>query len=157
MLAALVLTACGGSGDNKSTDPIKSAVLLRVGTEGVYAPYSFHDPSQGGQLAGYDVDVAKAVADKLGVRVEFVETSWDSIFAALEADRFDIVANEVTISDERKAKYDLSDTVFDRAGGDSHTLGRQFHPLARGPQGQEGRGEPDQQLGPDGAGGGGTD
>ena len=108
LLAALVLTACGGSGDNKSTDPIKSAGVLRVGTEGVYAPYSFHDPSQGGQLAGYDVDVAKAVADKLGVRVEFVETSWDSIFAALEADRFDIVANEVTISDERKAKYDLS-------------------------------------------------
>jgi His/Glu/Gln/Arg/opine family amino acid ABC transporter permease subunit len=108
MLAALVLTACGASGDNKSTDPIKSAGVLRVGTEGVYAPYSFHDPSQGGQLAGYDVDVAKAVADKLGVRVEFVETSWDSIFAALEADRFDIVANEVTISDERKAKYDLS-------------------------------------------------
>jgi cystine transport system permease protein len=108
LLAALVLTACGASGGNEGTDPIKSAGVLRVGTEGVYAPYSFHDPSQGGQLAGYDVDVAKAVADKLGVRVEFVETSWDSIFAALEADRFDIVANEVTITDERKAKYDLS-------------------------------------------------
>ena len=107
LLAALLLTACGSS-DTKSTDPIKSAGVLRVGTEGVYAPYSFHDPSQGGQLAGYDVDVAKAVADKLGVRVEFVETSWDSIFAALEADRFDIVANEVTITDDRKAKYDLS-------------------------------------------------
>ncbi len=154
LLAALVLTACGGSGDNKSTDPIKSAGVLRVGTEGVYAPYSFHDPSQGGQLAGYDVDVAKAVADKLGVRVEFVETSWDSIFAALEADRFDIVANEVTISDERKAKYDLS-TPYSIAQGVIVTrVGRQFHPLARGPQGQEGRGEPDQQLGPDGAGGG---
>jgi ABC-type amino acid transport substrate-binding protein len=107
LLAALLLTACGSS-DTKSTDPIKSAGVLRVGTEGVYAPYSFHDPSQGGQLAGYDVDVAKAVADKLGVRIEFVETSWDSIFAALEADRFDIVANEVTITDDRKAKYDLS-------------------------------------------------
>jgi His/Glu/Gln/Arg/opine family amino acid ABC transporter permease subunit len=107
LLAALLLTACGTS-DTKSTDPIKSAGVLRVGTEGVYAPYSFHDPSQGGELAGYDVDVAKAVADKLGVRVEFVETSWDSIFAALEADRFDIVANEVTITDDRKAKYDLS-------------------------------------------------
>lgn len=101
--------ACGAAPKTATTDPIKSAGVLRVGTEGVYAPYSFHDASQGGQLAGYDVDVARAVADKLGVRVEFVETSWDSIFAALEADRFDVVANEVTITDERKAKYDLSE------------------------------------------------
>jgi cystine transport system permease protein len=108
LLAALLLTACGSSNTN-SSDPIKSAGVLRVGTEGVYAPYSFHDSSQGGQLAGYDVDVARAVGEKLGVDVEFVETSWDSIFAALEADRFDIVANEVTITDERKAKYDFSE------------------------------------------------
>jgi len=108
LLAALILTACGSS-TNTSKDPIKSAGVLRVGTEGVYAPYSFHDPSQGGQLAGYDVDVARAVGEKLGVDVEFVETSWDSIFAALEANRFDIVANEVTITDERKAKYDFSE------------------------------------------------
>ncbi|SEH59308.1 amino acid ABC transporter substrate-binding protein, PAAT family /amino acid ABC transporter membrane protein, PAAT family [Mycolicibacterium rutilum] len=109
LLAAVILGAAGcGSPENAGTDPIKAAGVLRVGTEGVYPPYSFHDAGQGGQLAGYDVDVARAVADKLGVRVEFVETSWDSIFAALEADRFDIVANEVTITDERKAKYDLS-------------------------------------------------
>ena len=65
--------------------------------------------SRADELAGYDVDVAKAVAEKLGVDVEFVETPWDAMFAALEADRFDIVANEVTISDERKQKYDLSE------------------------------------------------
>ena len=107
LIAAIALTACGSSGID-SDQPIKSAGVLRVGTEGTYPPYSFHDPSQGGQLAGYDVDVARAVADKLGVEVEFVETQWDSIFAALEADRFDIVANEVTVTEERKAKYDLS-------------------------------------------------
>ena len=107
VLAALLLAACGSSttdGDN----PVKSAGLLRVGTEGVYSPFSYHDPATG-QLVGYDVDVARAVADRLGVKVEFVETPWDSIFAALEANRFDVVANEVTITDERKAKYDLSE------------------------------------------------
>jgi His/Glu/Gln/Arg/opine family amino acid ABC transporter permease subunit len=109
LLAVFLTAACGSPTKSDSNEPIKSAGVLRVGTEGVYAPYSFHDASQGGQLAGYDVDVAKAVADKLGVRVEFVETTWDSIFAALEADRFDIVANEVTVTDDRKAKYDLSD------------------------------------------------
>jgi cystine transport system permease protein len=88
--------------------PVKSAGVLRVGTEGVYSPFSYHDPATG-QLVGYDVDVARAVADKLGVKVEFVETPWDSIFAALEANRFDVVANEVTINAERKQKYDLSE------------------------------------------------
>jgi His/Glu/Gln/Arg/opine family amino acid ABC transporter permease subunit len=81
--------------------------VLRVGTEGTYSPFSYHDPATG-QLAGYDVDVAKAIGENLGVKVEFVETPWDSIFAALEANRFDIVANEVTVSPERQAKYDLS-------------------------------------------------
>jgi cystine transport system permease protein len=107
LLAALVLTGCGSSATN-GENPVKAAGVLRVGTEGVYSPFSYHDPATG-QLVGYDVDVARAVADKLGVKVEFVETPWDSIFAALEANRFDVVANEVTINDERKAKYDLSE------------------------------------------------
>ena len=107
LLAALLLSACGSSGTN-SDNPIKSAGVLRVGTEGVYAPFSYHDPATG-ELTGYDVDVARAVGEKIGVNVEFVEVPWDSIFAALEANRFDVVANEVTITDERKAKYDLSE------------------------------------------------
>ena len=53
--------------------------------------------------------MAKAIAENLGVKVEFVETPWDSIFAALEANRFDVVANEVTVTPERQAKYDLSE------------------------------------------------
>jgi cystine transport system permease protein len=107
LLAALLLTACGSSATN-GDNPVKATGVLRVGTEGVYSPFSYHDPATG-QLVGYDVDVARAVADKLGVKVEFVETPWDSIFAALEANRFDIVANEVTINAERKQKYDLSE------------------------------------------------
>lgn len=103
LLAALLLTACGSSGGNQ----VKSSGVLRVGTEGVYAPFSYHDANN--ELVGYDVDVAKAVGEKLGVRVEFVETPWDAMFAALEANRFDVVANEVTINPERQAKYDLSE------------------------------------------------
>jgi His/Glu/Gln/Arg/opine family amino acid ABC transporter permease subunit len=107
VLAAVLLTACG-SATTGADNPVKAAGVLRVGTEGVYSPFSYHDPATG-QLVGYDVDVARAVADKVGVKVEFVETPWDSIFAALEANRFDIVANEVTINAERKQKYDLSE------------------------------------------------
>ncbi|WP_082695702.1 ABC transporter permease subunit [Mycobacterium sp. IS-1742] len=105
LLAVLAAASCASAGDS-SDEPIKSAGVLRVGTEGVYAPFSYHDAA--GQLVGYDVDVARAVADRIGVPVEFVETPWDSMFAALEAGRFDVVANEVTINAERQAKYDLS-------------------------------------------------
>lgn len=107
LLAVLTVAACGSAGDS-SDEPIKSAGVLRVGTEGVYAPFSYHDAATG-QLVGYDVDVARAVADRIGVPVEFVETPWDSMFAALEAGRFDVVANEVTINPERQARYDLSE------------------------------------------------
>lgn len=97
LIALLSVTGCGSQRPS----------ALRVGTEGVYAPFSFHDPATG-ELTGYDVDVARAVGEKLGRPVEFVETPWDSIFAALESDRFDVVANQVTIIPERQAKYDIS-------------------------------------------------
>ncbi|WP_445167481.1 ABC transporter substrate-binding protein/permease [Mycolicibacterium sp. Dal123E01] len=105
LVAAVLLGGCGSKPD--SSGPLASGVL-RVGTEGTYTPFSFQDPATG-QLAGYDVDVANAVGEKLGKKVEFVQTPWDSIFAALEANRFDVVANEVTITPERTSKYDLSE------------------------------------------------
>ncbi|TDZ98346.1 ABC transporter permease subunit [Mycobacteroides salmoniphilum] len=97
LLALLAVAGCGGPAQE----------TLRVGTEGVYAPFSFHD-ERSGELTGYDVDVARAVGEKLGRPVEFVEIPWDAIFAGLDAERFDVVANQVTITPERKAKYDLS-------------------------------------------------
>ena len=79
---------------------------LLIGTEGTYAPYTYHDET--GELVGYDVEVAKAVAEKLGVEAEFVESNWDSLIAGLDAVRYDVVMNQVTITDERLVKYDFS-------------------------------------------------
>lgn len=105
LLASVVLTACGVSGEKREgAEP--SAAVLRIGTEGTYTPFSYHE--QNGSLTGYDVDVARAVGLQLGVTVEFVETPWDSIFAALGAHRFDLIANQVTVTDERKKLYDFS-------------------------------------------------
>jgi L-cystine transport system substrate-binding protein len=102
LLAAVSIVGCGGSGGN----PAESDTL-RVGTEGTYSPFSYQGTD--GQLTGYDIEIAQAVGAKLGKKVEFVQTPWDAIFAGLEAQRFDLIANQVTINDERKAKYDLSD------------------------------------------------
>jgi len=81
--------------------------ILTVATEGTYKPFSYHDES--GALVGYDVEVAQAVGEKLGLDVEFAETEWAAIFAGLEGKRFDVIANQVSINDEREAKYSLSD------------------------------------------------
>lgn len=80
---------------------------LTVATEGTYRPFSFHADGAGA-LTGYDVEVAQAVGDELGLTVEFRETQWDAIFAGLDAKRFDVIANQVTINDEREKKYDFS-------------------------------------------------
>ena len=121
-IAAVVLAACGGEGGNSaSSAPAQSANAsgslierinnkgtITVGTEGTYAPFTYHDKD--GKLTGYDVEVTRAVADKLGVKVEFKETQWDSMMAGLKAGRFDVVANQVGLtSPERQATFDKSE------------------------------------------------
>ena len=88
-------------------DQIKSAGALRVGTEGTYAPFTFHDAS--GALVGFDVEIATEIAKRIGVTAEFVEGPWDGLIAGIDANRYDVVINQVGITDERKAKYDFSE------------------------------------------------
>ncbi len=96
-----------GKGKEAIPDP------LRVGTEGVYAPFSMR---KGDDFTGFDIEVMNALAERLGVEVEYVATPWDSMFAALRADRFDMVANQVTYSKERDQLYDLSDPYVETGG-----------------------------------------
>ncbi|KAA1395582.1 ABC transporter substrate-binding protein/permease [Aeromicrobium ginsengisoli] len=83
--------------------------VVRVGTEGVYPPFSFHD-AKTNKLTGFDIDVIKAVAKKAGWKLTFVETTFDGIFTALDAKRIDVIANQVTRNPEREAKYGLGTT-----------------------------------------------
>jgi cystine transport system substrate-binding protein len=95
------------SGADTSLSDVQNSGELTIGTEGTYRPFTFHDAT--GDLTGYDVEIATAVAEKLGVEPKFEETQWDAIFAGLDAGRFDIIANQVSITDEREAKYELSE------------------------------------------------
>ncbi|WP_309080925.1 amino acid ABC transporter substrate-binding protein [Zhihengliuella sp.] len=118
--AALALAACGGdtsepatgssapAADGVTLEEVQESGVLTVGTEGTYRPFSYHAEGSG-ELTGYDVEVAQAVGEKLGVEVEFAETQWDAMFAGLNAGRFDTVANQVTITEERQAEYLFSD------------------------------------------------
>ncbi|OOS01521.1 amino acid ABC transporter substrate-binding protein [Canicola haemoglobinophilus] len=87
---------------------INSKGTITVGTGGTYAPFTYHDAN--GKLTGYDVEVTRAVAKKLGVTVEFKETQWDAMLAGLKAGRFDLVANQVALTTpERQATFDKSE------------------------------------------------
>lgn len=85
---------------------IRTNGKLVVALEGAWQPWSYHDESD--TLVGYDVEVSRAIAEKLGVEPEYVESDWDSLFAGLDAGRFDIVCNGVEVTDERAKTYDFT-------------------------------------------------
>jgi len=122
-----VLAGCGGKGQStgtsESVDTTEStAEATEAGSdllasiqekgkivfamEGQWAPWTYHD--EAGDLVGYDTEVGKAIAEKLGVEAEFVEGEWDGLFAGLDGGRYDAIINGVEITDERKEKYDFT-------------------------------------------------
>ena len=130
-LAALTLTAalagCGSTASSAATstdtaastaetsgenelEKVKAAGKLVVGVEGTYPPFTYHDDN--GELTGLDIELGKALADKLGVEVEFQEAAWDSLLIGIDTERFDTVINSVSITDERAEKYDFSDPYY---------------------------------------------
>ncbi|MDG2958613.1 amino acid ABC transporter substrate-binding protein [Exercitatus varius] len=101
-------TATQAAAADSLLDRINNKGTISVGTEGTYAPFTYHD--ENGKLTGYDVEVTRAVAQKLGVEVDFKETAWDSMMAGLKAGRFDVVANQVALTTpERQATFDKSE------------------------------------------------
>ncbi|KPW89603.1 MULTISPECIES: cystine ABC transporter substrate-binding protein [Pseudomonas syringae group] len=86
---------------------IKDSGTLNVGLEGTYPPFSFVD--ENGKLTGFEVEFSEALAKELGVKAKIQPSKWDGILAALDSKRLDVVINQVTISEERKKKYDFSE------------------------------------------------
>ncbi|WP_277923936.1 amino acid ABC transporter substrate-binding protein [Halobacillus yeomjeoni] len=124
LLITMVLAACGSNNteegqtgsEGESAEGTKEQTLLAeiqesgellIGTEGTYPPYTFHNEE--GELTGFDVEIAREVAERLGVEPVFKETKWDAMFAGLNAERFDMVANQVGIRPDRQEKYSFSD------------------------------------------------
>ncbi|MGB3878041.1 transporter substrate-binding domain-containing protein [Shinella zoogloeoides] len=82
------------------------AETLRVGMECTYAPFNYRTPE--GEMAGYDVDVAKGIAERIGVDLEYVCQEWDGMLPALLASKFDLIVASMSITEERKQKIDFS-------------------------------------------------
>lgn len=109
LLGLLLLAGCAPKGEDKGGDllaAIQAKGEITVALEGTWSPWGYHDES--GELVGYDVEVAQAIADKLGVKASFVEGEFNGLLAGLEAGRYDIMVNGVEIDDARREKYDFS-------------------------------------------------
>ncbi len=124
---ALVCAGPAAATTETATPSAAAERVIRVGTEGTYPPFSYKS-GQDGQLTGYDVDVMRAVAQEAGWDPQFVETTWDAIFPALDAGRIDTISNQVTINADRKAQYVFSEpytysrgVIVTRADDDSIT------------------------------------
>ena len=106
---SMLLSGCGNADTKSAGDQlaqIKSEGKIIFAMEGQWAPWTYHDES--GELVGYDTEVGKAIAEKLGVKAEFVEGDWDGLFTGLDTGRYDAIINGVEITDERSQKYDFT-------------------------------------------------
>ena len=114
LLGTAVLTGCSSQSNNQATAAASGDLLAQIqekgeiviAMEGTWAPWTYHDEND--ELVGYDVEVGKAIAEKLGVTATFVEGEWDGLLAGLDAGRYDIMVNGVGITPDRQEKYDFT-------------------------------------------------
>ena len=107
LFASLLAIAPATQAATDDLAAIQAAGALRIGTEGTYAPFTYHDPKTN-ELVGFDVEIGRAIAQHMGVKAEFVEGKWDGLIAGLDVNRYDVVINQVGINPERQAKFDFS-------------------------------------------------
>lgn len=90
-----------------------TAETIRVGMSGGYFPFTF---TRAGELQGFEVDLMNAIGEATGDDIEFVTMSFSGLIGALESNRIDTIANQITITPEREAKFAFSQPyVFDGA------------------------------------------
>ncbi|GAA4377679.1 ABC transporter substrate-binding protein [Paeniglutamicibacter cryotolerans] len=126
-IAALALSACGSASPttnaapgSESTIPTKVSGKLTIGTDLTYPPY---DTLENGKPAGFDVEFMDAVAAKMGVATNYVDTRFAQIIAGIKADRYDAIASTLYVSAPRAKEVDFvpyfqtGNSIISRADG----------------------------------------
>lgn len=105
----LAMVACGDKNNEPTPTPTPEpeTKTLYMATEGTFPPYEYYD---GDQLVGIDVEVAGAIAEKLGMKLEVVDIAFDSIVSGVQAGKYDMGMAGMTVNAERLEKVNFSDS-----------------------------------------------
>ncbi len=124
ILFSLILTGCltalSGCGAKSSSGDdhlsrVKAAGKITVATEGAWSPFTYHDEKTN-ELTGFDVEVAREIAKRLGVTAEFAEGDFDGGLTGVSQGTFDMMANGVDVTPDRSKTFDFTDAyAYDRA------------------------------------------
>ncbi|WP_349947106.1 basic amino acid ABC transporter substrate-binding protein [Lacrimispora sp. BS-2] len=112
---AALLTACAGSGTKTETTAAgqkESAEKLVMVTNAEFPPYEYYDNNE---IVGIDADIARAIADKLGMELEIQDMAFDSLIPAVQSGKGDFTAAGMTVSEDRKKNVDFTDTYAEAA------------------------------------------
>ena len=124
MVTVFTLASCSNSPDsaddsnseaNKTTENATAAKekVLRIGTEGAYAPFNYTNAD--GTLGGFDVDMANAICDDMQVTCEITAQDWDGIIPGLKAGKYDAIVAAMSVTPEREQQVAFTDPYFSNA------------------------------------------
>lgn len=91
------------------------AQTLKLGTDPTFAPFESKSPS--GEIVGFEIDIAKAMCEKMGVKPVWVENDFDSIIPALQAKKFDFIVSGMAVNEKRKQQVNFTNKVFHTPAG----------------------------------------
>lgn len=105
-----VLSGCTVNKDNENND----VTTVQVGTMGTYSPFSYYDENN--NITGYDIEVLRLIEKTdPSLHFEFTSGDWESLFPGLDSDKFQMIANQISETEERKEKYYLTENSYHTA------------------------------------------
>ena len=118
MTAVLTITGCSNSQDNADDNTDSAEItaatetngVLRIGTEGAYAPFNYTNAD--GTLGGFDVDMANAICTDMQVTCEIIAQDWDGIIPGLKAGKYDAIVAAMSVTPERAQQVSFTDPYF---------------------------------------------
>src|SRR5690625_3784770 len=109
MAVSVILFACGGDDEAAPAEDGEITKLV-VGTDATYAPMEYMDDN--GDIVGIDIDIVDAIAEELGIEVEYKNIGWEPLFPAVENGEVDFAVSSITITEEREESFDFTEPYY---------------------------------------------